>query len=159
MITFDEFENIALDSYDSLPDEIKKNLNLGLAVVPDAKMGSEGVTFILGEYFTSQMLGRGVKLYYGSFIKVMGDAPYAMIQEEIIKTVKHELRHHIEISAGVDHLGAEDKANMKRIKRRFGLLPDNSEVNKRLLNQLFTPLIIIIAMMLIIYLLVFRHVQ
>ncbi|MBU1022698.1 hypothetical protein KKB99_00330, partial [bacterium] len=154
-----EFENIALDSYDSLPDEIKNNLNLGLAVVPESKRGSEGITFILGEYFTSQMLGRGVKLYYGSFIEVMGDAPFGMIQQEIISTVKHELRHHIEISAGVDYLGAEDKSKMQRIKKRYGLLPDDSKIKKILLNQLLTPLLIIIAMMLIIYLLVFRHVQ
>ena len=33
MMDFDEFENIALDEFESLPDEIKKNLNMGITVV------------------------------------------------------------------------------------------------------------------------------
>lgn len=157
MMTFEEFEDIALDAYDALPDEIKKNLNLGLAVVPDSKMGGEGLTFILGEYFTSPMLGRGVRLFYGSFMSVMGDAPHAMIQQEIISTVKHELLHHVEISAGVDHLGDEDRVKMKKIRRRFGIIPSDDEIIKKIWNRLFTAGLVLIAMLLIVYFLVIRH--
>ncbi len=156
-MTFEEFEDIALDAYDALPDEIKKNLNLGLAVVPDSKMGGEGLTFIMGEYFTSPMLGRGVRLFYGSFMQVMGDAPHAMIQQEIINTVKHELLHHVEISAGVDHLGDEDRAKMKKIRRRFGIIPSDDEIAKRIWNRLLTAGLVLIAMLLIVYFLVIRY--
>jgi predicted Zn-dependent protease with MMP-like domain len=157
MMTFEEFEDIALDAYDALPDEIKKNLNLGLAVVPDLKMGREGLTFIMGEYFTSPMLGRGVRLFYGSFMSVMGDAPHAMIHQEIINTVKHELLHHVEISAGVDHLGDEDRAKMKKIRRRFGIIPSDKEIIKKIWNRLLTAGLVLIAMLLIVYFLVIRH--
>lgn len=157
MMTFEEFEDIALDAYDALPDEIKKNLNLGLAVVPDLKMGMEGLTFIMGEYFTSPMLGRGVHLFYGSFMEVMGDAPHAMIHQEIINTVKHELLHHVEISAGVDYLGDEDRAKMKKIKRRFGRLPTDDEIVKRIWDRLWGAALVLIVMLFLVYLFVIRH--
>ncbi len=157
MMTFEEFEDIALDAYDALPDEVKTNLNLGLAVVPDSKMGREGLTFILGEYFTSPMLGRGVRIFYGSFMQVMGDAPHAMIQQEITSTVKHELLHHVEISAGVDNLGDEDRTKMMKIKRRFGRLPKDDEIIRKIWNRLIGAAVVLIVMLLIVYFFVIRH--
>ena len=157
LMTFEEFEDITLDAYDALPDDVKNNLNLGLAVVPDLKMGREGLTFIMGEYFTSPMLGRGVRIFYGSFMQVMGDAPYEMIHQEIINTVKHELLHHIEISAGVDHLGDEDRAKMKKIKRRFGRLPKDDEIVRKIWKRLINAALVLIIMLVIIYIFVIRH--
>jgi predicted Zn-dependent protease with MMP-like domain len=157
-MTFEEFENIALEAFDSLPDEIKKNLNMGIAVVPEAKRGKEGLTYTLGEYFFNHMMGRGVTIYYGSFMVVMGDAPEAMIRHEIQKTVKHELRHHIEISAGVDILGIEDKEKMTEIKKRFGLLPSESALYKNFMIRLVSTLIILAVSLLLIYILVLRYV-
>lgn len=156
-MTFEEFEDIALDTYDALPAEVKKNLNMGLAVVPDIKRGKEGMTVIMGEYFVSPMLGRGVHIFYGSFMQVMGDAPHAMIQEEIASTVKHELLHHIEISAGVDHLGDEDRIKMAGIRRRFGRLPTKDEIMGRIWNRLFGAAIVLIVMLLLVYFFVIRH--
>jgi predicted Zn-dependent protease with MMP-like domain len=157
MMDFDEFENIALDEFESLPDEIKKNLNMGITVVRGHKPGKEGLTEILGEYYIHPVLGRGINIYYGSFMDVMGDAPEAVLREEIIHTVKHELRHHMEISAGVDYLGDEDRSKMVKIKERFGRLPSDETVRAWILNRIIGAIAVLVVMLLLIYLLVIRY--
>lgn len=158
IMTFDEFENIALDAYDSLPDAVKENLNLGIAVVPEEKKCKDGITCTLGEYFVNPMMGRGIKIYYGSFMAVMGDAPEPMLRHEIMKTVKHELRHHVEISSGVDYLGVEDKIKMAEIRERLGMNPDEKQVIRNVVRNLLNAVIILAVVLIVIYILVLRHV-
>lgn len=154
---FDEFENIALDEFESLPEEIKNNLNMGITVVRGHKPGKEGLTEILGEYYVHPVLGRGITIYYGSFMDVMGDAPEAILREEIIHTVKHELRHHLEISAGVDYLGDEDRSKMVKIKERFGQLPSDETIRSWILNRIIGAIAVLVVMLLLVYLLVLRY--
>ena len=137
---------------------LKKNLNMGISVLRDFKSGRDGVTAILGEYFVDPVLGRGVRIYYGSFMSVMGDAPHAMFREEIIRTVRHELRHHMEISAGVNYLGDEDRERMVRIRKRFGLLPSDDQIRAKILNRIFTAVAFLVGLLLIIYIFVLRYV-
>ena len=156
---FEEFENIALDAYDTLPDEIKKGLNMGVSVIPNVKPGKDGITYIMGEYYFDPMMGRGVRIFYGSFMTVMGDAPEPMLRHEIIKTIKHELRHHVEISAGVDYLGDEDRRKIARIKERFGMLPSDVEIRRRIIQRFLTSVLVLAVMLILIYIFVLRHIR
>ena len=158
MITFEEFEEIALNAWESFPDDVKRDINLGIAVIYEPKTGSEGMTFIMGEYYVSPMLGKGVRIYYGSFMNVMGDAPHAVFEHEITKTVRHELRHHVEISAGVDFLGDEDREKMSKLKKRFGKAPTESDIIREIRSRFIGVTAVILITLLIIYLLILRHI-
>lgn len=152
-MNIEEFTNIALSAFGELPEPVKANLNLGITVIPDAKSGSEGLTYVLGEYFTDPMIGRGIRLFYGSFMATMGNLPPQLLNREIIKTVKHEIRHHVEISAGVDYLGKEDRIKMARIKERFGLNPNVKMIERNLIKGLISTFLVIAALLILIFIL------
>jgi len=158
-MTIEEFENIALAEFDELPAEVKKNLNLDLAILPGSKRGDEGLTYILGEYYTDPMMGRGIRLYYGSFMATMGHLPPEILNREIIKTVKHELLHHVEISAGVNYLGKEDKEKIAKIKRRYGQLPDEKTMERSFIARFWGAAAVLIGALLLIYFLLLRFLK
>ena len=49
----------------------------------------------MGTYNVNQM-GRYVEIYYGSFRRKYPDAPPEKCARELVRTLKHELTHHIE---------------------------------------------------------------
>ena len=158
-MTIDEFENIALSEFGELPDEVKKNLNLDLAILPQAKMDKDGLTYTLGEYYTDPMMGRGIRLYYGSFMATMGHLPPEMLNKEIIRTVRHEIRHHVEISAGVDYLGKEDRMKMAKIRRRFGKAPDDKTIERAFIARFLGAAAVLVITLALIYFLLLRFLK
>lgn len=152
-MTIEEFENIAMSAFGELPDALKANLNLGFTIIPEPKMDRERISYILGEYYVDPMMGRGIRLFYGSFMATMGHLPPNLLAREIIKTVKHEIRHHVELSAGVDYLGDEDRRKIARIKRRFGLINDEiieKAIKTKIINSV---LVVVLLLFLILFLL------
>ena len=156
-MTIDEFEDIAMSEFEELPEPVKDNLNLGISIIPDAKMDEEKLTYILGEYYRDPMMGRGIRLFYGSFMVTMGYLPENLLANEIIKTVKHELRHHVEMSAGVDYLGKEDRVKMAKIKKRFGLLPDDQTIMKSFFSRFVGAVMVLTVIILLLYFLFLRR--
>jgi len=154
-MTIDEFENIAMSAFGELPEPVKANLNLGISIIPEAKIDKEGITYILGEYFTDHMMGRGIRLFYGSFMATMGHLPEKLLAREIIKTVKHEVRHHVELSAGVDYLGAEDRVKITRIRKRFGLISDDM-VTKAIEARFIGAIVVVLALIALIFFLLLK---
>ncbi len=68
----------------------------------------------MGEYIDDPYgLGNYIVLYYGSFREVLGDAPAEVWEEELWETMLHEIRHHVELRAGVDDLELEDLRQLK----------------------------------------------
>ena len=49
-------------------------------------------------------LGRSIKIYYGSIIRVFPHKTIAEYREILRKTLVHEVRHHNEFLAGADDL-------------------------------------------------------
>jgi predicted Zn-dependent protease with MMP-like domain len=94
----------------TVPPDLLGNLNGGFVVLPEEKPDGEYV--IMGEYIEDPALGNMVVLYYGSFVDQLGEAPEEEWVEEIEETVFHELRHHVELMAGVDDLSEEERAEL-----------------------------------------------
>lgn len=82
----------------------------------------DGGLLVLGECVRDGLLGRRVVLYYGSFAALLRNSPRGAWEREIRRTVRHELRHHLELLAGVDDLAREDLEFLARFRegRRMG---------------------------------------
>ena len=98
MLSFEEAGNILDAAADALPEGIFENLNGGVNLVEEEKLDEDG-NHIMGLYHHDGM-GRWVEIFYGSFAAVYADAPDEEIAEELKKTLRHELTHHVENKAG-----------------------------------------------------------
>ena len=114
-----DFRLLAGRLYDRLPRPLLTGLNGGLSVLDRVKTDREGPpgTFILGEYHIQEPgLGRLICIYHGSFLRVLGNAPPAAWEEELWRTMLHEIRHHREAMAGRNDLADEEAGRQKRTK-------------------------------------------
>ncbi|MGI6690854.1 MAG: hypothetical protein GX916_11680 [Clostridiales bacterium] len=122
MIDIDRFTHTLDELTGALPAEVFKGLNLGVGVVDRAKRGHDtpggAPVYILGEYHVHPVMGRGVVLYYGSFLRVFphldGEASW---RREIDRVLKHELTHHLESQAGDRDLAIADAMQMMKNRR------------------------------------------
>jgi predicted Zn-dependent protease with MMP-like domain len=121
LYSIDEINDMLDEIASSIPEEIFKDLNGGVSLLPDVKMSSadlSGGLYTLGEYRRDQM-GRYIVLYYGSIMSVHGASPPEVMREHLRKLLVHELTHHIESLAGERDLEIKDAIDMERYKRRF----------------------------------------
>ena len=120
MLSIDVFTQLLEAAVSRLPQGIFEGLNLGIGVVEGAKRQhrtASGIpAYILGEYRVSHSMGRGIVLYYGSFVRV-----YPGLQDEerafqlIDEVLKHELTHHLEHQAGARDLEITDARRLKEM--------------------------------------------
>lgn len=101
-----------------LPEAIYRELNLGIGVVERAKRDRRAAPcrplYILGEYRVHPVMGRGILLYYGSFMQVFPELSEERMTEEIDRVLKHELTHHLESLAGSRQLEIADAQRLLR---------------------------------------------
>ena len=116
----DGFQRILEEVAATIPAELLRDLNGGIALQPEAKyhpFAQARDLYIMGEYNVQiPGLGRYIAIYYGSFERVFGAATPnkdANLQEEVRKTLIHELRHHIESLSGVKDLEREDERSLE----------------------------------------------
>lgn len=126
---FSEFERIARDVWDDIPEEYRQGID-GLIIEQEALPSSEhDRVFTLGECVTEEFpsqyggpdtIRSAVVLYYGSFRELAdGDASFDWAAE-IHETLMHELKHHLEALASSDELGDFDYAVDQNFKRQNG---------------------------------------
>lgn len=111
MVTIREAEQMLDEIAESLPEEIFRHLNGGVSLSPLSKLSPHAVDndlYILGEYMSGGVLGRYIVIYYGSFARTFGNIPPDMFRQELARTLKHELTHHLESLAGEKDLEIED---------------------------------------------------
>ncbi len=111
MITFDECGDMLDEIADSLPVELYRQLNGGIVLLPETKLHPCAVNndlYILGVYIQDN-LGKSIKIYYGSIMRVFPNKTKEEYKEILRKTLAHEIRHHNEYLAGVDDLILYDK--------------------------------------------------
>lgn len=121
MITIDEMQAMLDELVEEIPEELLSDLNGGIVLLDEAKLHVKSVDddfFVLGEYNAGGPLGRYITLYYGSFMQVYGHENRARIKRCLRKTLRHELRHHIESLAGVRDLEEEDAVYIARYLER-----------------------------------------
>jgi hypothetical protein len=117
-MTIDRFTDLAGAIVDEIPEKYCRDLNGGFNIVESAK--ADGEYFIMGEYIQDEILGSTIMIYYGSFVKLLGSAGMDTWEKELRETILHELRHHVEIMAGVDYLTEEEMAELVREKSKRG---------------------------------------
>lgn len=97
MLTYEHAGEILDQAVDSLPEEIFRDLNGGVNLINRAERDEYGL-LVMGTYNVNQM-GRYVEIYYGSFCEKYPHVSAERFERELIKTLKHELTHHIESMA------------------------------------------------------------
>lgn len=111
MISLDEMEAMLDEIANELPQQIYKDLNGGIILLPDTKLnplGRNNDLYIMGEYHRNGSMGRYITIYYGSFMRVFGDLPEELLKEQLAHTLKHEFTHHLESLAGERGLEIKD---------------------------------------------------
>ncbi|MEW6399100.1 MAG: hypothetical protein AB1503_08060 [Bacillota bacterium] len=121
MWTLRRFRREASRLLAGIPSPLLEDLNGGVIVVPGVgqRPGDPPGVYLLGEYRVDPGLGRMIVLYYGSFRRVLGDAPWAQVVEELRRTIRHELRHHAEHRAGLADLEVEDEWQRRRWREQL----------------------------------------
>ncbi|HBV98278.1 MAG: hypothetical protein JL50_19580 [Peptococcaceae bacterium BICA1-7] len=109
-LSIDSFTEMAGRIIDGIPDRFTRDLNGGFNITEDCK--KDGDYFIMGEYIADDLMGSVIMLYYGSFAALLEDKGVEQWEGELKETILHELRHHVEIMAGVDYLSEEEKAGL-----------------------------------------------
>ena len=109
MISIEEMEKLLDDIATGFPEELFRELNGGIILLPQAKTNPIGSDlYILGEYNRGGNLGRYIAIYYGSFSRVYGHLNNEQLTEQLIHTLKHEFTHHVESLAGEKDLEIKD---------------------------------------------------
>ena len=122
MVSIDKVEEMLNELVEALPKPIFKKLNGGVVLLPEKKYSEVAIDddlIVLGEYYRSNILGRYVKIYYGSLMEKFGHLPAEKLRKEIDKVLKHELTHHLESLAGERDLEKEDLKFISRYLQRF----------------------------------------
>jgi len=124
MISYDELGVMLDEIADGMPDDLYRELNGGVILLPDTKVhpvssGADNL-FIMGEYHNQPLgLGRYITVYYGSFIRVYGYYEPERQKEELRKIVYHEFTHHLESLAGDRSLEIQDAIDIAKYKQRL----------------------------------------
>ena len=129
MVTFQEAGEMLDGLCEALPQEIFKELNGGVNLLPDVKKSEDG-RIILG-FCHNDAMGRYVEIFYGSIGALYGDIPAEKFRERLRKTLHHELTHHIESLAGDHTLEHWDEAQqmmgMEPIETQSVLFVDDDD--------------------------------
>jgi hypothetical protein len=120
-LDIDSFHDMLEEISKEIPDELFKELNGGILLLPESKLHPESETpslYTMGEYRTQiPGLGRYIVIYYGSFMKAFGEwVNPSMLRSELRKTLLHEFRHHVETLAGVKDLIIEDEIALEKYR-------------------------------------------
>lgn len=109
----DEVHEMLNDLADEIPLEMFRELNGGIALLPEVKYSPAAKNrdlYILGEYRRGGSLGRLIRIYYGSMMAAFPNASKEKMKRELRRVLRHEFRHHLESLAGNMDLEIEDAA-------------------------------------------------
>lgn len=94
-------------------------MNLGIRVAENIKFHPEGTgddLLIMGEY-QIDILGRGIVIYYGSFMEMYYFLDRDELKNKMRGTLRHELLHHLENLANLKDLEIEDEKFLEEYKK------------------------------------------
>jgi len=112
MISIDEVQDILDDLAEELPQEFYNELNGGILLLSQSKRSPYAKSddlYVLGEYQVGYSMGRLIKIYYGSFMKLYGYMNKEELTKRLRHTLRHEFTHHLESLAGEKGLEIKDE--------------------------------------------------
>lgn len=96
----DRLRRLADEVVESLPGELLRELNGGIALTERTKLHPKAEPgrplLVLGEYCRSNQTGRHIMLYGGSIMRVYGGYDDERLRAELDRIIRHELTHHWE---------------------------------------------------------------
>ena len=114
----EEFQALALMMWERFPPGFKEGVSA--VVITEEPMFDPDLpeVMLMGECAVDEAIAAVpdaplcsiISLHYGSFAACAESDPLFPWEDELWETLTHELRHHLEWCAGVDHLGDEDDA-------------------------------------------------
>ncbi len=113
----DWLEAVAEDFPDAFFEALDGGIQLEEQALPDPAF-PPGEMYIMGEY-VHDMLGRYIRLYYGSFAALLVEEDEEVWKDEIFATVAHEFTHHMEETAGLHHLDDKDQAFLEEAEAYY----------------------------------------
>lgn len=123
MLPIEEMEDLLDEIAAELPEELYRELNGGILLLPEAKLnpiGRNDDLYIMGEYHHGGSMGRFITIYYGSFEIIYGHLSRESLKRQLAKTLKHEFTHHLESLAGERDLEIEDERFLRNYLNRSG---------------------------------------
>lgn len=118
----DHFQDTLNQIAESIPLPLYDKLNQGIVLLPEAKIHPKALgndLYILGEY-SHNPTGRGIRIYYGSFLASYPYLEGRALEERLRHTLIHEFRHHWESMARENDLEVEDKIKLNNYLKRQG---------------------------------------
>lgn len=113
--SFDEFAVMLDEAIDRIPAYFVQELSGGFNLQKQKKR--DGDYYIMGEYIEDGLLGCFIEFYYGSFVELLRNESLDHWRAEIVDTVLHEMRHHLESLAGRDDLARSEMEELARALR------------------------------------------
>lgn len=117
MITIDKYEEMLETLCDELPEGLFEDLNLGITISEELKSdprSEKTELYIMGEYYYSGAMGRGIVMYYTPFAERYGELEEEKMLAKLREILRHELRHHIEYMAGDFDLKEEEEEKIEK---------------------------------------------
>ena len=121
-MTYEECGDLLDEIADELPAELYRELNGGIILRDEARlhpMATDNDLYILGVYVMDN-LGRRIKIYYGSIIRVFPNKSLDEYRSILRRTLTHEVRHHNEFLAGADDLLYYDEDQIAKYLKKKG---------------------------------------
>lgn len=119
MISIEEMEKLLDEIASEFPEELFKDLNGGIILLPQEKANPAGDNlYIMGEYNRGGNLGRYISIYYGSFTKLFWYLDKEQLREKLVHVLKHEFTHHVESLAGEKDLEIKDAEFLEKHLRK-----------------------------------------
>ena len=97
LLTIDDFTVALEKAIDEIPPRFLSQLNGGINLRQGSKR--QGERYVLGEYVEEKNGACYIVLYYGSFEYVFSEGTAQTWQEEIVRTVREGVQHHLESRA------------------------------------------------------------
>ena len=118
MMTRERFGEILDELACELPAAFYEKLERGICVLSRVKFHTAAPGLcVMGEYERDPVMGRQIVIYYGSFLRVLGNAPEDEWRTEMRRVLRHEFRHHMEGLAGQRDLEIEDERQISEYVR------------------------------------------
>ncbi|MDX9916653.1 MAG: metallopeptidase family protein [Gudongella sp.] len=113
----DEIQDMLEEISETIPKDFFDRLNEGVVLLPERKLHSKSrrdrPLYVLGEYRKS-ITGSHIRIYYGSFKRVMEGFEIEEIKEKLRDTLLHEFTHHLETLAGERGLILKDQESLRK---------------------------------------------
>ena len=120
VLTIDQVNDLLDEMAGEFPPELFDGLNGGVNLLEEAVPDPEFPdVYIMGEYCTD-LLGRYINLYYGSFAALAEEENWdqGIWEDELYTTLSHELTHHMEGRSGLHALDDRDEEEIQEFRRQ-----------------------------------------